>query len=72
MIDRPLNLKRYEKYDVVRHYRTEEIFVVLGERWRSELLSLLNPKTGERVLYHPRFLDPCNEAMLVLAAGHAL
>jgi hypothetical protein len=72
MRERPLNLKRYRKHDVVRHYRTDEIYVVLGGRWRSELLSLLDPKTGEKTLYHPRFLDPCEEAMLVLAAVHAL
>jgi len=72
MINRPLNLKRFKKYDVVRYYRSDEVYVVLGGRWRSELLTLLNPKTGERVLYHPRFLDPVNEAMLVLAAGHAV
>lgn len=70
---RPLNLKRYKHLDVVRHWRTEQIYVVLGgSRWRSELLRLFNPETGEEAAYHPRWLDPCEEAMLVLAAVHAL
>ena len=71
-MNRPLNLTKYAKYDVVRHYRSGQIYVVLGGRWRSELLSLLNPETGETTQGHPRFLDPCTEAMLVLAAGHAV
>ncbi len=69
---RPLNLERYRYLDVVRHYRTEQIYVVLGRAWRSELLRVFNPETGRRTLYHPRFLDPVEEAMLVLAAVHAL
>jgi hypothetical protein len=69
---RPLNLKRYKKHDVVRHYRHDTIYVVLGGRWRSECLNLLNPATGEREIMHPRFLDPVEEGMLVLAAMRAL
>lgn len=72
MSDRPLNLGRYKKYDVVRHYRTERILVVLGDRWRSELLRVKDAKTGVETLYHPRFLDPVETAMLVLAATHAV
>jgi hypothetical protein len=72
MSRRPLNLKRYHKHDVVRHYRSGAVYVVLGGRWRSECLNLLDPVSGDSAIFHPSHLDPCEEEMLVLAALAAL
>ena len=69
---RPLNLGVYKEHDVVRHYRHGTIFVVLGGRWRSELLNVFNAETGEREIIHPLMLDLEDEGMVVLAALHAL
>jgi hypothetical protein len=69
---RPLNLKRFRKHDVVCHYRSGRLFVVLSGRWRSECLDLWDVESLEKVILHPRFLDPCENGMLVLAALHTL
>jgi len=68
---RPLNLGRFRKDDVVRHYRNEAIYRVLRLRWRSETLDCLNLETGEEEIFHPRFLDEVTEPLVVLAANAA-
>jgi len=62
-----LNLGRYKPDDVVRHKRTGELLIVLGDRHRSECINLLNPLTKEELIYHPMYLIPCEEEMVVLA-----
>jgi hypothetical protein len=67
-----LNIGRFQKLDVVRHYRTRVIYVVLNKRWRSETLALFNVETREIEVHHPNCLDLEDTAMVVLAAIHAL
>lgn len=66
-----LNVGRFQKMDVVRHFRSGTIYVVANKRWRSETLNLFNAETGEYEIHHPRFLDLEDTGMVVLAAIRA-
>lgn len=66
-----LNLGRYQPGDVVLNPVTNKIYVVEAQRWRSELLDVKEFFTGMSEIMHPRFLDPCDNAMLTLAAASA-
>jgi len=68
VLDRPLNLKKYRRGDVVEHYRDGGVLVVVERVWRSECLRLLDACSGEEVIHHPRWLDQITNPLLVLAA----
>jgi len=63
-----LQIGRFQAGDVVRHYRKERLYRVLGARWRSETILVLNVKTGEEEIIHPRLLREVTEPLLVIAA----
>ena len=43
---RPLNLDAFDIGDIVKHYRSDVVYRVTGERWRSECVNVLNLATG--------------------------
>ena len=65
---RPLNLKRWKRGQVVEHYRSGQIYRISGLRWRSECLDVQNLVTGTMEIYHPRMLDPVLNPLTLLAA----
>jgi len=68
-----LNVGRFQEGDVVTHCRYGGFYRVVKQTWRGETLVLKNldrrVKLLDQVIYHPRFLCPVENAMVVLAAA---
>ncbi len=64
-----LNLGRYGPNDVVWRPSTSTIYIVVRQRWRSELLDVQEFFTGVKEIMHPQFLEPCDNGMLTIAAA---
>ena len=63
-----LNVGVFKADDVVIHYKTDRVLVVVERRWRSECLNLFDPATKETLILHPRWLDRCTQEMVILSA----